>query len=491
MAQGAAADAGRVPASATMRPLNAQSPALPLARPVTWCTEAGGAALEVSSRASIQLRGIRPEIHPALLRRLARAGLLDVDARREALRTQIVDPLLAPAAAAQARRLGRHLLRALLKAHGLHGLPAKFGWVIASAATAQDCARAASLPGDIRLLHVPDATDACPPGWLLCPDGATHAAHARTLGQAVRTAVVLAQWLARQARASRSAGRHPGRMRSHWAQHVQHGPAAADWPAELARSLPCGVSIVPVPWRAAVGGTAFAPRLSACPAPWQPAPGWLPGHGLLLGAPLGRIRAEDLHWLAQAMRGVRPAARLHVTPWRMLLLTLAQAPDAQWLRRARLPDVPDAAARPRSCERTVLADGVSRPGADAARWVTHAQDARLRVWACSGAPGCAQARAPTQELALALAAVVPEGVRLHVSGCAKGCAYPRPAPVTLCATDRGDFALIHHGSARGRPHACHSLAALLAQPTLVLAGLECRRAHPDTLRDTDACPASA
>lgn len=483
MAQRAAADAGLTPPSAAELPLGAQIPALPLARPVTLCAEAGGPVLEISSRAGIQLRGIRPEIHSALLRRLARSGLLDVDARREVLRAQIMDPLLTPAAAAQARRLGRHLLLALLKADGLHGLPAKSGWVIASAATAQDLVRAASLPGDIRLLHVPAGTDICLPGWLLCPDGATHAAHARTLGQAVRTTVVLAQWLARQARASRSVGRHPGRMRSHWALHM---PSAAGWPAELVKSLPLGVSIVPVPWQDAIGTAAPAPHLSASLPPWQPTPGWLPGYGLLLGAPLGRIRAEELHWLAQAMRSIRPAPRLHVTPWRMLLLTLAQAPDAQWLRRARLPEVPDALACPRPHVLAIPVDGVPPTETNAARWVTHAQDARLRVWACTGAPGCAQARASTQGLALALVPVVPPGLQLHVSGCAKGCAYPRPAPVTLCATDSGDFALIHYGSARGRPHAYHSPAALLARPELVLAGLDCRT-YPDVVRDADAC----
>jgi len=39
---------------------------------------------------------------------------------------------------------------------------------------------------------------------------------------------------------------------------------------------------------------------------------------------------------------------------------------------------------------------------------------------------------------------------LHVSGCAKGCAHPTAAPLTLTATP-GGFALIRNGTASGTP----------------------------------------
>jgi precorrin-3B synthase len=41
---------------------------------------------------------------------------------------------------------------------------------------------------------------------------------------------------------------------------------------------------------------------------------------------------------------------------------------------------------------------------------------------------------------------VPRGKHLHVSGCAKGCAHPGRADLTLCATQQG-FDIIRNGRA--------------------------------------------
>ena len=67
--------------------------------------------------------------------------------------------------------------------------------------------------------------------------------------------------------------------------------------------------------------------------------------------------------------------------------------------------------------------------------ITRADDPMLRVIACTGAPGCLQAHAATRPLARALAPHVTQ--TLHVSGCAKGCAHPGAAPLTLTATPDG------------------------------------------------------
>lgn len=64
-------------------------------------------------------------------------------------------------------------------------------------------------------------------------------------------------------------------------------------------------------------------------------------------------------------------------------------------------------------------------------------DPLARVDSCTGRPGCAQALAETRPLARALAARLPAGARLHVSGCAKGCARPGPSDLTLTATRDG------------------------------------------------------
>jgi precorrin-3B synthase len=82
--------------------------------------------------------------------------------------------------------------------------------------------------------------------------------------------------------------------------------------------------------------------------------------------------------------------------------------------------------------------------------VTCADDPRLRVAACTGAPACPEAKAETRLLAAALAPHLPNDARLHVSGCAKGCAHPNACDLTLVGTDTG-FDLIKHGTARDEP----------------------------------------
>ena len=67
----------------------------------------------------------------------------------------------------------------------------------------------------------------------------------------------------------------------------------------------------------------------------------------------------------------------------------------------------------------------------------------MAAHACPGAPACAAASVETRPLALALAGRV--GGSLHVSGCAKGCALPRAADVTLVGRD-GAFDLVRGGA---------------------------------------------
>lgn len=141
--------------------------------------------------------------------------------------------------------------------------------------------------------------------------------------------------------------------------------------------------------------TAMPFDTSAAPAAKAEAavPGQTP-HGALIGFEFGILRADLLAEIA----GMAPAFR--VTPWRMLLLTDAPLPDMGAL-------------------------------------ITDAADPRLRVLACTGAPGCPQALQETRSLARRLAPAVPLGKLLHVSGCGKGCAHPGPADLTLSATRHG------------------------------------------------------
>ena len=149
-----------------------------------------------------------------------------------------------------------------------------------------------------------------------------------------------------------------------------------------------------------------------------PAPGLYPA-GALVACAFGQMEAETLAALAEL-------GPLRLTPWRRLLIEGAP----------RLPDL--------------------------AGLITAADDPLLRVVACIGAPGCAQGRGETRGLARHLAAVVPKGQRLHVSGCAKGCAAPRATDLTLTATAPGEYDLIRDGHADAPPHLCGLTPAAIA-----------------------------
>lgn len=83
--------------------------------------------------------------------------------------------------------------------------------------------------------------------------------------------------------------------------------------------------------------------------------------------------------------------------------------------------------------------------------VTELGDPRRSVAACPGAPRCASGHLATKTLAEALLAVAPDllaGLDLHVSGCLKGCAHPRPAALALVG-EAGCVAVLHEGAALG------------------------------------------
>ena len=136
------------------------------------------------------------------------------------------------------------------------------------------------------------------------------------------------------------------------------------------------------------------------------------GMALGVGLPFGRLEADALIALAEASG----ARALRGAPGRVLLAMGAPDPAALRERAAELG------------------------------FITRADDPRRRVAACSGAPACASALLDTRALASALAPFVPPSAFLHVSGCAKGCAHPRPASCTLVGTAEG-LGLIRHGRA--------------------------------------------
>ena len=85
----------------------------------------------------------------------------------------------------------------------------------------------------------------------------------------------------------------------------------------------------------------------------------------------------------------------------------------------------------------------------AADFITTADDPRRAVAACTGAPACASGTTPTlrdaSRLAEAFRPFAARGLVAHVSGCAKGCARPGPADLTLVGRD-GTYDIVVAGS---------------------------------------------
>jgi precorrin-3B synthase len=126
------------------------------------------------------------------------------------------------------------------------------------------------------------------------------------------------------------------------------------------------------------------------------------GTAAVLLAPLGRLTAVQLTWLADRVGG-RPA---RITPWRSVVL----------------PDLPDAAGLVRDAAGLGFGVDAGSP------W--------LRVTACAGRPGCASALADVQADAAGFAARWPERI-VHVSGCARHCGRPAATQVDVTATSEG------------------------------------------------------
>lgn len=152
----------------------------------------------------------------------------------------------------------------------------------------------------------------------------------------------------------------------------------------------------------------------------------LPEDTFVLGVGLafGQVEAAALDGLAQAAgrAGVR-----HVEPvaGRGLLLV--------GVARERVDGLRDAAA--------------------AGGFITDPADPRRRIFACAGRPACGSARLETHALAAALAPLAKEGdapASIHVSGCAKGCAHPAAAALTIVGLDEG-AGLVVEGSPRDLP----------------------------------------
>ncbi len=160
--------------------------------------------------------------------------------------------------------------------------------------------------------------------------------------------------------------------------------------------------------------------------------------GFGLGVAFGQTDAAGLRQLAAFSERYGDAG-LRVTPWRSVIVTGIAVSDVAALREA------------------------------AGAWISDPADPRRRIVACAGQPRCASAMVDARGDAARLAALTIPALfgRIHVSGCAKGCAHPGAAPVTLVG-NHGRYDIIRNGRA-GDPPAEAKLT--LAQAAQMLANI--------------------
>jgi precorrin-3B synthase len=128
-----------------------------------------------------------------------------------------------------------------------------------------------------------------------------------------------------------------------------------------------------------------------------------------------------------------------------------------------------------AAQSNALADAAENLG-----FVTRPDDPRRRIAACPGAPACASGAIAARALAAALVPTLApqlargslsrvDRIAIHISGCAKGCAHPAPALLTLVGTARG-CGIICNGTARAVPIQYVDLAELADAATEIIAG---------------------
>jgi len=216
----------------------------------------GNGLIDLSARANIQLRGIRPEAHLPLLDDLSALGLLDPSEAIERHRNIVLNPLWQ---GAHWQALHDAMAEVLTDPE-FANLPSKFG-----------VALDADLPLTLQSTSTDVRLEATQSAWLLRPDGFPTGARVTTPQEAAEALRTLLRWF-------QPRGIHQGRGRM---------AALAGQP------LPQG----------------FDHPMTA--APFHPQPGTTP-LGALVGFEFGQLTAETLAALANSP--------LRITPWRMILI---------------------------------------------------------------------------------------------------------------------------------------------------------------------------
>ncbi len=237
----------------------------------------GNGLIDLTSRANVQLRGVRQDSHAQLIDGLRALGLIDANPQAEARRNIVVTPFWRAGDATL--ELAAALADALSQPDA-PALPGKFGFALDTGGqpVLQDTS------ADIRIERTAS-------GLFVRADGFATGAPV-TADQAVPTAMALARWYADTL------------AQGQYGQHGPHGPHKKRM-AALAGRLPL-------------------PHAFQTPLPPTAAGQWRLGrheHGWLVGIAFGQMSVPTLSALADAAG----AGALRITPWRMLLIEGANA----------------------------------------------------------------------------------------------------------------------------------------------------------------------
>ena len=357
----------------------------------------GNGAIGLSARANLHLRGVSEHTLPDLHARLDKVGLIDADPEVERLRNIVASPLddLDPEASFDLGPSLAAMEQRIAADERLRRLPPKFSFVF----DAQGRLPLGDVETDIRFEALRDKTFAV---FLAGGDAlAAECAPGETGDIAARLAVAFFALGAGEA--------PPRRMRAlveRIGAEAVFAEARCEAKARL-RSQRCASM------REILGAHVFGAEMV-----------------IGAGAPFGEV---DAAWFRAMIERARTlgATGLRLTPWRTFLVIGLE---------------PRAAAS--------MACSLAELG-----FIVNADDRRLRIAACPGAPACMHGHRPVRDDATRWAALLPkgEGVLLHVSGCAKGCARPTATAATLTATATG-YDLVVAGKA-GDPPARHSLSS--------------------------------
>lgn len=348
----------------------------------------GNGLIDITRRASLQIRGVSEAHYPALIACLDEQGLLDPDELSEAARNIVVDPLTGLRDGWDATAIVAGLEAGLRASPAYGALPAKFGFAVDTAAAPI----LTEIPADIRLESASDHR------LIVVPDGASSGICAGT-DEAVEVALLLALRFMNDPRIADGSFR---RMRP-WLATQDVGGLLASFGRPLAPRLAPGRPILPGP--------------IACDGV---------GRCLCIGWPFGQIGAAELLQLLERA-GAQGCVEIRPTPWRSMILPgLAPSFAEQVSDLGFVLDPSD--------PRMAIDVCVGKPSCSSGEMPT-------RALAASLAALLARHDAPAHIHATA---------SIHVSGCVKGCARSTPAAITLVGRD-GAYDLVRNGKAGDVP----------------------------------------